>query len=219
MSKTWNGYRIYTIKGEDYVLHKDHTEIQNDYENLLKAVSEFEDYLTNEIKKNGVYGIYANISRNHLNELNHLLSKYNKHWVYAECMSKMYLINKEKMKPMKYRKERILENLYSDTYRGFNFYIMSFGTHPTAYVEIPISHKYYRLSYKDIENQIDVHGGLTYSSSNLMISDSGGIKKSWFIGWDYSHCTDYYPDLNDGKKWTTEEMIEDCIYVINQLFD
>ena len=217
MSKTWNGYRIYTIKGEDYVLHRDHTEIQNDYENLLKTVSKFEDYLTNEIKKNGMYGIYAHISRNHLNELNYLLSKYNKHLIYAECMPKKYLINKEKMKPMIYRKERILENLYSDTYRGFNFYVLNLGTHPTAYVEIPKGHKLFNKDYRKID--IDVHGGLTYSDSSLYTSEEKVIKNSWFIGWDYSHCTDYYPDLNDGKKWTTEEMIEDCIYVINQLFD
>lgn len=70
---------------------------------------------------------------------------------------------------------------------------------------------------------IDVNGGLTYSDNELM-----GIKsENWFIGWDYAHCGDYYgyeetmPESirTYGKKWTTEEIIEECKNAIDQIID
>ena len=133
-------------------------------------------------------------------------------------MTNEFKITKELLKPMVYQKDRDIELLYNDIYRGYHFYILNLGTHPTVYVEIPKNHKYFQKSYIDIEN-IYVHGGLTYSDDFLMTSYGTIMKNSWFIGWDYGHCDDYCFDLNDGKVWTTEEIIEDCINVINQLND
>lgn len=122
-------------------------------------------------------------------------------------------MNKE-IKKMEYQEHRKMELLYDDIYKDYHYYILNLGTHPTAYVEIPEGHKLYGKDYFDIEN-IDVHGGLTYSRKQLMCIES----KNWFIGWDYAHWDDYMTGLNEGKKWTTEEIIEDCKSVINQIIN
>ena len=101
---------------------------------------------------------------------------------------------------------------------------MSLGTHPTAYVEIPKKHKYYNIKYQDIDD-VYVHGGLTYSDNVLNRGDEQII--GWFIGWDYAHYNDYigyemmFPEFmnTNQKKWSTKEIIEDCLSVINQLIE
>lgn len=125
-----------------------------------------------------------------------------------------------KIKQMVYQKDRKIELLYKDNYKGYNYYILNLGTHPTAYIEIPKGHKLYQKDYDDI--YINVHGGLTYSDDSLM-----GVKsENWFIGWDYAHYDDYvsfYEDLpeflknNNLKRWTTKEIIEDCKNGIEQI--
>ena len=131
-----------------------------------------------------------------------------------------------KIKEMEYGKERRTELLCKDKYKNYNYYVLNLGTHPTAYIEIPKENKLYRKSYDEIYKigcNIDVHGGLTYSDNELM-----GVKsENWFIGWDYAHCDDYcgyeeYMPENIrtyGKKWTTEEIIEECKNAIDQIID
>ena len=110
----------------------------------------------------------------------------------------------------------IIEILDRGCYRGSRFYILSFGTHPTAYVEIPKNHRFYKI--KDYDNiPIICHGGLTYMSDI-------GLKtvcttEGKFIGWDYAHVGDYFGGLHplEGKKWTTEEILEEVTNVIDQL--
>lgn len=133
----------------------------------------------------------------------------------------------KKIKPMIYQADRKLELLHFDKYKGYNYYILNLGTHPTAYVEIPEGHILHGMSYNEIYEEgydIDVHGGLTYSNSYLM-----GIETvNWFIGWDYAHAGDYigfYRDyfnsqlLEPEKKWTTEEIIKECEYAIDQIIE
>lgn len=126
-------------------------------------------------------------------------------------------------KEMIYTKKLTQELLYNYIYRGYHFYIMNLGSHPTAYVELPQKHKYFGKSYSDMD--INVHGGLTYSCNSLRISKSTTMENSWFIGWDYAHAGDYYEspiemlDINDTKahKYTVEEIIGECLSVIDQL--
>ena len=124
-----------------------------------------------------------------------------------------------KIKPMVYQADRKIELLYKDKYKNYNYYILNLGTHPTAYIEIPKGHKYYKKHYDRID--LYVHGGLTYSDSELMCVPS----KSWFIGWDYAHLGDYlgyeetYGINPRDKKWTTEEIIEDCKMAIDQIVE
>ena len=133
----------------------------------------------------------------------------------------MIKIDKSIFKQMVYQNKGKIELLYNGIYKGYHFYILNLGSYPTAYVEIPKGNKYYQTHYDDIN--VNVHGGLTYSNSYLITSYNTIMENSWFIGWDYAHCNDYIDipiKLNaDGKKWTTEEIIDDCVYVIDQLVE
>jgi hypothetical protein len=69
---------------------------------------------------------------------------------------------------------------------------------------------------KYIENAIDCHGGVTYSSVELVVANN----KGWYIGWDYAHYMDYSGYMPCGsltKKWTTHEMVSECKRVIDQI--
>jgi len=112
-------------------------------------------------------------------------------------------------------KERTL--LAKGTHKGLDYYVISLGSHPCAYVD-----------YKDYlvdEDNIECHGGVTYHEDHLHLPD-GPIKGN-FIGWDYSHCYDYtrYDGASGvlsfwpGEKHTTDEMIADCINVIEQIVE
>lgn len=127
------------------------------------------------------------------------------------------------MKEMIYQAERKIEVLDTGTCLGFFYWILNLGTHPTAYVKIPLYHKYYLKQYYDID--INVHGGLTYSREYLLISENQRIE-GWIIGWDYAHCYDYTgyytkrdTTLCELKKWTTEEIQEEVYEVCRQLIE
>lgn len=108
---------------------------------------------------------------------------------------------------------------------NFKYYILNLGTHPTAYVELPVTNYYYSKSIEDID--IEVHGGITYSCSYLYLPKVK-LTNSWFIGWDYANLGDFmgyygwsYPThifRNRGKKWTSEEIMQDVINVCQQLY-
>lgn len=94
-------------------------------------------------------------------------------------------------------------------YRGYHYYVLSFGTHPCAYVDIGDTNV--------VESAIECHGGVTYSRKYLATVEH----KSWFIGWDYAHCYDYSGDIPEltrhCKKWTTAEIVGECKSVIDQI--
>lgn len=124
------------------------------------------------------------------------------------------------MKPMIYGAKRIIEVLDEGYFEDYHYCIISFGTHPAAYIELPRWHQYYGKEYYNID--IDCHGGLTFSTNNgLQIINSEGF----WIGWDYAHFDDYngfeaiYPEYlqTNGKKWATEEILKEIKDVILQL--
>ena len=128
-----------------------------------------------------------------------------------------------KAKEMIYQCGRKRELLFNDIFKGYHYYILNLGTHPTAYIEIPKTSSLYKKDYDEISN-IEVHGGFTYAKEYLYISENTKMNDSWFIGWDYAHLYDYVchyiPIFEDqGKKWTTEEIIKECHCVINQIID
>lgn len=98
---------------------------------------------------------------------------------------------------------------------GFEWYILSLGTHPTAYVNL-----------KGRCNSIDtrdlcVHGGITYTEDILRVGEAD--YEGFWIGWDYAHYGDLigldpeeYSDMY--KHWTTQEIYSmDVIPLIRQL--
>lgn len=132
------------------------------------------------------------------------------------------------MKQMEYGWERKNVVLANGMYLGYEWVVKSLGTHPCAYVKIPKG--YPSMTFDDFEREIDVHGGITFTSySGLRIDDSGNALDGVWIGWDYAHAGDAdglfmklkkdgLPVDAGGKCWTTKEMIADCHDVINQLY-
>ena len=112
--------------------------------------------------------------------------------------------------------------LKSGKYKNFNYLIISYGTHPCCYIEIPKGHNLYEKDYKDIN--IDCHGGLTYSDFRKFPNNE---KAKYYIGWDYAHVGDFFftsllfsnPNINryGNKKWTIEEMFNEIKHVIDQI--
>ena len=136
------------------------------------------------------------------------------------------------MKEMVYRSfiengHRFIDMLDEGVYKGFHYTIVSYGTHPCAYVEIPEKHDLYNVSDEDKLIDIDCHGGITYVSATGIIKPSNkNHRDGHWIGWDYGHYMDYvYSPYNfaplddkiDDKKWTTKEILEDVKNVIEQL--
>lgn len=119
----------------------------------------------------------------------------------------MYEIKQNILLPMEYDFNPTVKMLYNDYWLGFHFYVLSMGTHPTAYIEVP----------KDFKKTKDLGIEITYDSAYLNV---GTIiyQNSRFIGWDYAGPADYVERAHDGKKWTTEEIIRECVDVIEKIF-
>lgn len=119
------------------------------------------------------------------------------------------------MKPMIYNKLGDMEILDNGIYNGYQYWIVSYGSHPCAYVQLPKNHLYYGKGYDNIP--INCHGGLTFSGEHESICDG------FLIGWDYAHAGDYHtfanPFITDEKlkRWTTEEILGEVMKVITQL--
>lgn len=115
------------------------------------------------------------------------------------------------MKEMEYIKSRKRELLERNTYRNHEYFVISFGTHPCGYVKLN--------GEILVPADICCHGGITYNESYLKISDEETISGE-FIGWDYAHYGDYLgfdEGWCTGMKYTTEEIVEECKAVIDEL--
>ena len=116
-------------------------------------------------------------------------------------------------KPSKY------EILCQSWYKGYKVLIVSYFNHPCAYVGLPSGHIFELVDY-DYVQDIDCHGGITYGGDHHALvkelQDSG-----WFIGWDYAHFGDWcaHSPILGGKKWTTMEIINECMSVVDQLIE
>ena len=114
-------------------------------------------------------------------------------------------------KEMKY-KSRIpnVEKLAEGEVGEYKWKVLSLGTHPCGYVSVPESHPFCDKFYWEIDDKISVHGGLTFSGK-MRDSDD------FWVGWDYAHADDftYLSPIGD-KLWTTKEIVEECLNVIQQ---
>ena len=132
------------------------------------------------------------------------------------------LTEDERVKEMVYTKERKREVLATGYYFGLLYYVLSLGTHPTAYVKIPKDN--WLCTVKNYDDMpINCHGGITFREDHLYIADNQEIEGE-FIGWDYAHCTDYAPYYDevlskDTHKWTTKEILEEVKEVCSQIVE
>lgn len=106
--------------------------------------------------------------------------------------------------------------LAAGSYRGYEFIVINVrGSHPCGYVNVEGS-VFEKRDYDEID--IECHGGLTFSSSGLLCNNRG-----WWIGWDYAHlgdrlgCNLRYHSNPEDREWTTEEVVDECKKVINQV--
>ncbi len=121
------------------------------------------------------------------------------------------------MKEMIYSANQKREILSTGYCFGLLYFILNLGFHPTAYIKLPNN------SNID-ENEIDVHGGVTYLDDHLWINDNEKLDGK-FIGWDYGHYGDYggFEELVPEefrigeKKWTTKEIYEEVRHACYQI--
>ena len=124
----------------------------------------------------------------------------------------------DKLKPMEYHAEHKREVLGEGVHDGYLWAIISLGTHPCAYVEIPEEHPWFEKKYQRLRH-VRCNGGLTYSDYGPV--GSSNERNAWWIGWDYAHPNDYAPreeiiGEQRGKQWTTEEIFAEVKEVIRQ---
>ena len=118
------------------------------------------------------------------------------------------------MKEMVYKPKREVELLAEGEHKGYEYYVLSLGTHPCCYIKLHDN--------DDAEKAdcLNVHGGVTYNKDHLTINDRRIDGK--IVGWDYAHLGDYmgYDDLfSDGFRYTTRELVRDCIGAIEDWID
>lgn len=130
--------------------------------------------------------------------------------------------------------------LASGTYDGIAYAVINNnGAHPCAYIEVtgtqydestefnrlPLEERqtYWKCdrqkrnaAYSSSMSDV-VHGGLTYSGHQfygVYEPDFDCNCTRWFVGWDYGHYGDeiWFKSnrIHAGKKWTTEEIVEEC---------
>ena len=133
-------------------------------------------------------------------------------------------------KEMVYQAQSSHEVLVDDAYKGYRYVIVSYGQYPCAYVVLEKWHPCYEKQCD--YSYINCHGGLTYSEYGLRAPKKHGKAQKvisnnfWVIGWDYDHLGDFNGRLCEygktfayihGKKWTTQEILEEVKDVIEQL--
>ena len=117
------------------------------------------------------------------------------------------------MKPMVYSGNGVSELLYSEEVDdGYKLAVYNIrGSHPCAYVQFPGIEELNSYDEVDIMGDKYPHGGFTFLGE---LPDFTGI----WLGWDYAHWNDYTyyaGGLADfGKKWTTEEIVEEAREVL-----
>lgn len=106
------------------------------------------------------------------------------------------------------------EILYHEEDNGYGIAIMNMGGYPCAYVKFPGIENVESYDYITVFSNIPVHGGFSYLGDR----DDWGLDGIW-LGWDYAHCDDYFDfhgcPVGYGKKWTTEEILEEARSVID----
>lgn len=107
--------------------------------------------------------------------------------------------------------ENIKVKKYTFRYKMYSYLIKSIGSHPCVYIILDKNIQ----DIIDVENNINVHGGVTYTDE-------------YMFGWDYAHLEDMlYIEPNKTVSWknkqnkayTLEELKRDAEDAIDQIID
>jgi hypothetical protein len=106
-------------------------------------------------------------------------------------------------------------------YKGYEYFVVSYGIHPCAYIALREGQPFYKAGLcEDVD--VNCHGGCTFVDWGYKNLFDSNYK---VIGWDYGHYNDLSGIYKEGtflrestKKWTTREMIQECEHVIDQLY-
>ena len=114
------------------------------------------------------------------------------------------------------------EVLSRGSYKGYDYLVVSYGIHPCAYIALEEGQPFYRACLcEDVD--VQCHGGCTFVEWGYGKLFNHTYK---VIGWDYGHYDDFSgSSIKWGtewnarsKKWTTEEMVQECRDVIERLY-
>jgi hypothetical protein len=107
------------------------------------------------------------------------------------------------------------------TYKGYPCIIHRVDHHGAlcGYVGVPKGHPYFGLHYNDI-NDVDVHGGLSYSAEcfgDICHKNADGSEpdERWWLGFDCAHSFDLIPEMS--KLFGLECTYRDIPYVTKEL--
>lgn len=104
----------------------------------------------------------------------------------------------------------------SGVYKGYKWVILSYYTHPAAYIVLNENDKYYEVPWTRIG--LNVHGGVKYSQWGLhdLIS-----KDEWVIGWHYGHPPSAFKDYSiftgEGNKMSSIDVYMDILKAIDEI--
>ena len=104
-----------------------------------------------------------------------------------------------------YTGEKCTKILEKNTHKGMEYLIVTYGSHPCCYVEIPENHYLFGKSYYEDEeiDSINCHGGITFASRRNF-----GFGENYYIGWDYNHFGDYNTKAQIYENAKTEDIEE-----------
>lgn len=94
------------------------------------------------------------------------------------------------------------------------------GRFRCGYVRVPPSHPLHGKRYSDMETDLDVHGGLTFSNMEPCTEHEDG--QGWWFGFDCGHWGDATYDFNDPPEhqkhfWSKEEVVMETNRLAEQL--
>lgn len=108
-------------------------------------------------------------------------------------------------------------------YRGRKCLILWIRTHYCGYAETIL---------KDMDADIDVHGGITFSGRHDKLPENPFDLNIWYYGFDCAHCDDYVPApgfitnsklgvgvFDKGHKWTEEEVVKETEHLVDGILE
>lgn len=122
-----------------------------------------------------------------------------------------------------------VKDLFEFTHAGLECWIVSHGSWKNGYVAVEKDHPYFGKQYTSIDDEIEVHGGLTFSDEFV-----DGDKSLWVFGFDTAHSGDIWesedthymtPYMQAYHKlfsseviyWTDEKLVEETKILAEQL--